>query len=96
MKKTIIALFLYMAIPSYSQTIDLFELGKTMACAEVQKLINHLAQAYGEKAVWVGKDRNNETYIALYKNEATGTWTMIQYDTRTGCVLSAGELGTPI
>ena len=53
-------------------------------------------EAYGEKVVWVGKDRNNGTYVSLYKNEATGTWTMIQYDTRTGCVLSAGELGTPI
>jgi hypothetical protein len=51
---------------------------------------------YGEKIVWVGKDVNNGTYVSLYKNETTGTWTMIQYDNRTGCVLSAGELGTPI
>ena len=96
MKKIIIALFMCMAIPLYSQTIDLFELNKPMRCTEVQKLINHLAEAYGEKITWVGKEGNTGTYIALYKNDSTGTWTMIQYDTRTGCVLGAGELGTPI
>ena len=96
MKKIIIALFMCMAIPLYSQTIELFELSRAMRCAEVQKLINHLADAYGEKVVWVGKERNTGTHIALYRNDSTGTWTMIQYDTRTGCVLGAGELGTPI
>ena len=43
-----------------------------------------------------GKEANTGTYISLFKNEFTGSWTMIQYDTRTGCVLGAGELGTPI
>ena len=96
MKKTIIALFLCISTTVSAQTIQLFELTRQMRCAAVDTLIAHLMEAYGEKVVWVGKDRNNGTYVSLYKNEATGTWTMIQYDTRTGCVLSAGELGTPI
>ena len=96
MKKLIIALFVCMAVPLYSQTIELFELSKPMRCSAVEKLMSHLAEAYGEKVAWIGKEGNTGTYIALYKNEITGTWTMIQYDTRTGCVLGAGELGTPI
>ena len=96
MKKTIIALLLCISTTVSAQTIQLFELTRQMKCAAVDTLIAHLMEAYGEKVVWVGKDRNNGTYVSLYKNEATGTWTMIQYDTRTGCVLSAGELGTPI
>ena len=96
MKKTIIALFMCISTTVSAQTIQLFELTRQMRCAAVDTLIAHLMEAYGEKVVWVGKDRNNGTYVSLYKNEATGTWTMIQYDTRTGCVLSAGELGTPI
>ena len=96
MKKTIIALFLCISTTVSAQTIQLFELTRQMKCAAVDTLIAHLMEAYGEKVVWVGKDRNNGTYVSLYKNEATGTWTMIQYDSRTGCVLSAGELGTPI
>jgi hypothetical protein len=96
MKKTIIALFLCISTTVSAQTIQLFELTRQMKCAPVEALIAHLMESYGEKVVWVGKDRNNATYVSLYKNEATGTWTMIQYDSRTGCVLSAGELGTPI
>ena len=96
MKKTIIALFLCISTTVSAQTLQLFELTRQMRCAAVDTLIAHLMEAYGEKVVWVGKDRNNGTYVSLYKNEATGTWTMIQYDSRTGCVLSAGELGTPI
>jgi len=96
MKKTIIALFLCISTTVSAQTLQLFELTRQMRCAPVEALIAHLMEAYGEKVVWVGKDRNNGTYVSLYKNEATGTWTMIQYDNRTGCVLGAGELGTPI
>ncbi len=96
MKKTIIALFLCISTTVSAQTIQLFELTRQMRCAPVEALMAHLMAEYGEKVVWVGKDRNNGTYVSLYKNEATGTWTMIQYDSRTGCVLNAGELGTPI
>ena len=96
MNKTIIALFLCISTTVSAQTIQLFELTRQMRCAPVEALISHLMVEYGEKVVWVGKDRNNGTYVSLYKNESTGTWTMIQYDNRTGCVLSAGELGTPI
>ena len=96
MNKIIIALFLCISTTVSAQTIQLFELTRQMRCAPVEALISHLMVEYGEKVVWVGKDRNNGTYVSLYKNESTGTWTMIQYDNRTGCVLSAGELGTPI
>ena len=96
MKKTIIALFLCISTTVSAQTLQLFELTRQMRCAPVEALIAHLMAEYGEKVVWVGKDRNNGTYVSLYKNEATGTWTMIQYDSRTGCVLGSGELGTPI
>jgi hypothetical protein len=96
MKKTIIALFLCISTTVSAQTLKLFELTRQMRCAPVEALISHLMVEYGEKVVWVGKDRNNQTYLSLYKNESTGTWTMIQYDSRTGCVLGAGELGTPI
>ena len=96
MKKIIIALFMCMTATSYSQTIELFELTRSMRCSEVQKLIDHLAEAYGEKVTWVGKEANTGTHIALYRNEKTGSWTMIQYDGRTGCILGAGESGTPI
>lgn len=98
MKKIIIALFVCMAIPLclYSQTIEIFELTRTMRCSPIEKLMGHLADQYGEKLVWVGKETITGTYISIFKNDLTGSWTIIQYDSRTGCVLGAGETGTPI
>jgi hypothetical protein len=67
-----------------------------MRCADVQELVNDLTENYGEKMIWTGKDTSTATYISIYKNEKTGSWTLIQYDSKVGCVLGAGELGTPI
>lgn len=95
MKKILATLLLCVAVSSYSQPSEIFELQKPIRCSAVEVLMNYLAQNYGERMVWIGKETNSGTYIALYKNETTGTWTMIQYDIKTGCVLGAGELGSP-
>ena len=96
MKKLILALFMCMSTTAFSQQIEIFELTRTMRCSPIEKLMAFLVSEYGEKPAWVGKETITGTYISIFKNEITGTWTMIQYDTRTGCVLGAGELGTPI
>jgi hypothetical protein len=96
MKRIIIALFMCISTTVFSQSIELFELTRTMKCSPVEKLMTYLAAEYGEKPAWVGKEGNTGTYISIFKNELTGTWTMIQYDSRTGCVLGSGESGTPI
>ena len=79
-----------------AQPNRLFELTRTMRCADVQELVADITDSYGEKLVWVGKDTSTATHIAIYKNDKTGSWTLIQYDSKVGCVLGAGELGTPI
>ena len=94
MKKILARLLMCVAVSSYSQPSEIFELQKPLKCSAVEVLMNYLAQNYGERMVWVGKETFTGTYIALYKNETTGTWTMIQYDIKTGCVLGAGELGS--
>ena len=86
MKKILATLLLCVAVSSYSQPSEIFELQKPLKCSAVEVLMNYLAQNYGERMVWVGKETFTGTYIALYKNETTGTWTMIQYDIKTGCV----------
>jgi len=64
MNKIIIALFLCISTTVSAQTIQLFELTRQMRCAPVEALISHLMVEYGEKVVWVGKDRNNGTYVS--------------------------------
>jgi hypothetical protein len=68
----------------------------TVKCAETQSLLDYLVMEFGEKMVWIGKTINVESFIALYKNVDSGTWTMVQYDGRMACVIGAGETGTPI
>ena len=101
MKTTIIALMLCITIPSYVHADHdtpqgAFELSKTMKCSTIENLIDYLATNYNERVSWVGKDIATSTHIAIYRNEKSGSWTMIQYDSKVGCVLGAGELGTPI
>ena len=94
MKKLL--LLLMFATPVFAQEQKTFELTRTMKCGDAEVLTNHLAENYGEKMVWSGKDENNSSYVALYKNNDTGTWTLIQYGSKIACVLSSGSQGTPV
>jgi len=96
MRKLLLCLALVVSPMLNAQPTRLFELTRTMRCSDVQELINDLTENYGEKMIWTGKDTSTATYISIYKNEKTGSWTLIQYDSKVGCVLGAGELGTPI
>ena len=51
---------------------------------------------FGETMSWVGKDENNSSFLSIYKNKDTGTWSLIQYDSKVGCFLGSGSQGTPI
>jgi hypothetical protein len=94
MKKLL--LLLMFVTPVFAQERKIFELTRTMKCGDAEELTNDLAEKYGEKMVWSGKDENNSSYVALYKNKDTGTWTLIQYGSKVACVLSSGSQGTPV
>jgi hypothetical protein len=96
MKKIIFALAMCIFTPSFSQQqqIEIFELKKGMKCSAVQDLFDFVSTQFNEKMMWVGKDASG-SYISLYKNEQTGSWTLIQFDSKIGCVLGVGETGSP-
>jgi len=99
MRKLIMA-FLLSSVFSISNAGNIYptprEIPIAVQCADTQPLLDYLAIEYGEKMVWVGKTLQYESYIALYKNIETGTWTMVQYDGRIACVLGSGETGTQV
>lgn len=74
---------------------QIFEFTKTMKCSKVEHLMSFLNEKFGETMAWVGKDENTASYIAIYKNKETGTWSMIQYDTTYGCFIGSGTQGSP-
>lgn len=93
MRKIAVA-FLFCLVSSIANAQEVFQLNKPMTCSKVQNLINYVTVDYGEKLTWIGIEDSTGTYIALYKNSETGTWSMIQYDSVTGCFLGHGVQGS--
>jgi hypothetical protein len=88
MRKTFITLALLISTTSFSQ--EVINLAKEIKCSNAEFVMNHFAENYGEKPVWVGKTSFN-TYTTLMVNKEKRSWTLIEYDSRLACVLSAGE-----
>ena len=83
----IVFLFCFISQASAQNIIDL---NKPMKCSEVENVMNYFSGTHNEKPVWVGKTVHN-THITLLMNKETRSWTMVEYDSRLGCVLGAGD-----
>lgn len=98
MRKTITAIALLISSTTFAQ--EVINLTKELKCSDAEVVMNHFAENYGEKPVWVGKTTFN-THITLMVNKEKRSWTIIEYDSRIACVLGAGEtssspdIGTP-
>lgn len=65
--------------------------GRT-ACAERAKVIERLAEAYGETLQSMGLHQNNGI-VEVYASEDTGTWTiLVTQPDGTACLLAAGQM----
>ena len=94
--KKLLLLLMFATSAFAQQDVQVFELTRPMKCAAVEEVINFIYSNFGETMAWVGKDENNSSYLALYKNKDTGTWSLIQYDSKVGCFLGSGSQGTPV
>ena len=88
--------FLFCLNSAIANAQEIFELRKPMKCADVNYLITDLTENYKEKMMWVGKTEGDNTYIAILQGKENGTWSVIQYDSKTGCVLGVGKLGSAL
>lgn len=75
---------------------QVFTLNKPMQCAPAQAVFDEFASLFGETPLWVGKEENTNSYITLLSNKQTGSWTMVQYDSTTACILGSGKNGSPV
>jgi len=96
MKKLLILLMFATSVFAQEKEIQVFELTRPMKCAKVEEMMDFLTSEFHEKMAWVGKDENNGSYLSLFKNKDTGTWSLIQYDSKVGCFLASGSQGTPV
>ena len=84
-----------MLFASVQPEIKITEMKKTVPCAATKDIITDLANGdYKELPFWMGKDTDSK-YV-LMANPKTLTWTFIQYDETTACVLGSGSNHTQI
>jgi hypothetical protein len=98
-KLSMASLFCLISSIAHAQQQDLpsvFNLTKPVICTATATLFRRLDQEYQEHQLWIGKDTNTGSYISLWINNIVGSWTLIQYDGVTGCVLGTGTQASAI
>lgn len=68
-----------------------FQSSKPVICDKTEKVIRALAENFNEKPVWTAKDASDGTRYSLFVNEKTGSWTILQMNPTTACILGVGE-----
>jgi hypothetical protein len=95
MKKLLLIALMAFSTFSYSQ-----ERQKPVACYQLNEMLDNLKTNYGEKLDFVITNhmyREFVTKIAFYRNEHTGSWTIIEYGENfegEGCILGSGKEST--
>lgn len=69
---------------------QLFDLQKIIKCTDAETILVYIAKEFNEQPVWVGKTMVN-THITLLANKEKRTWTIVEYDSKIGCVIAAGD-----
>jgi hypothetical protein len=63
---------------------------KPVVCEKTEKVIESLQKGqYKENPAWIGYD--DKSRYALFANEKTKTWTMIQFNETIACIIGVGE-----
>jgi hypothetical protein len=77
-----------------SAIADPFPSEKPVICEDYDVVTAALAEKYHEKMVWMGKDIKNGNVHFLTVNEKEGSWTYVETDGKTACILGAGTKST--
>ena len=67
---------------------------KPVVCADPKTVIEGLTADSDEQPFWNGS--SNKSKFILFVNTKTRTWSLVEYDNKTACVLGVGERSTHI
>jgi hypothetical protein len=95
MKKLLFAIFVALLVlqtASSSTSEDtnptLREINKAVPCGDAKSVMQSLISGYREVPFWMGEDTKSG-YVLLV-NEKSKTWTLLQYNDETACILGSG------
>ena len=96
MKKLAAGIFLlvFVAIVNGQEPdFKFIERKKTVLCSNTITVLNGIKSFFDEKVTWFSQNElmDNVTTIALLENKKTGSWTLLEFDNNTACVLASGE-----
>lgn len=80
-KAIVAALALFIAVPAFAQG---------QQCGPSATLAQHLADAYGERPVFVGQTPDGSTLI-FFVNDQSKTWTIAIVQGAVACLVAAGS-----
>jgi hypothetical protein len=86
MKKLLIPILLMSIQLAYA---DAIEINKKVVCDKTKLIMDTLITEYKEIPLWSGSDEKSN--FGLLINKETGTWTIIQFNKDTTCILGVGE-----
>jgi hypothetical protein len=65
---------------------------KEVYCDKTEKIISILqGEDFEEAPIWFGKSDGNAPNYSLFVNQKIKSWTIIQFNKETACVLGTGE-----
>lgn len=93
MKKFMVsALLSLMSLPLMASTEEWFESQKPVVCGPFLEIIQIVTgKRFQEQPLWIGRSSTDPTYFSLFRNPATGTWTLVQYGKTIGCIVGQGR-----
>jgi hypothetical protein len=79
---------LTLALVSVSSYSEIFK--KDIVCDSREHIFKTLTgEDYEELPVWTGNDE--KSMYAMFANSKTGTWSLVQFNKDTACILGTGE-----
>jgi hypothetical protein len=90
MKKLLALLLIIPLLTSAQSSSGPVTIEKTVVCDKTQNVLDVIINGrYQENPVWGGVD--DDSRYGLLVNRETGTWTIIQFNKETACILGTGK-----
>lgn len=84
--------FLFCLVSTIANAQNLVkEMNKKVVCSDLNRIVSILAKApISELPTWSGQDGTEKTNYVIFHNEKTGSFTILQFDDKTACILGEG------
>jgi hypothetical protein len=67
---------------------------KTVSCTSREKAVSYLKEEHNESVIMSAVNMNNGAFIEWWENDNIGSWTLIEHNNITACILASGIKGT--